>query len=199
MIKETIEETVITNNLSSKYISWSATIVSALVLIGLSFLLYLLTIGLGLSAFTLDRNGQISLAIGGLIWLIVTSYFVAFLSGWIAGLLTRTYNFANSYSGILHGFSAWCLALIITVALFSQSLTAALGSPAYYSINKPTDITQNNLTSTSMENTGYFSAEENINKFGVGVLAIFFIFLSGALGNSIGGYLGSNYHSPKPR
>lgn len=206
MMNETIDETIIpsTRGPESLYtctrcISWSAIIVAALVAIGLNFLLYVLTTGIGLTAFTLNKTGQLSLVMGGFIWLILSSYFLMFLVGWIAGALAR-YNAINRCTGILHGFAAWCLALIVTVALFSSNVTSAIGTPVYtnyntnYNVTTPAAAATEAYTGTTTGNTVLpNTVQEKVatNKLGIGVLALFFIFLSSALGSICGGYIGS--------
>lgn len=174
-------------------ISWSAIIVPALIAVGLSFLLNIFTDGLGLTAYTSTTTGQISLMIGGFVWLIIASYAIMFLVGWIAGDMAQPYS---RCSGVLHGFAAWCLALIITIALLSQSATSALGSPAYYSINPITTTSKviSNSQNLDAQNT---PATPTVNKLGIGVLGIFFIFLAGALGSCTGGYVGSKSNPNK--
>lgn len=181
----TCESSSCTHSSCTHCISWSAIIVPALVAIGLSFLLYVLTIGLGLSVFTLNTEGQLSLAMGSFIWLVISTYVIMFLVGWIAGALVRPHR----CSGVLHGFTAWCLALIVTAALFSQGTATVLGTPTYYSLKSPTTASQ---VSTQVRiATSSTTTTEAVNKLGVGVLAIFFVFVAGALGSCCGGYVGS--------
>jgi len=57
-----------------KRISWTAIFVGAIVAVGLSFLLNLFGIAIGLSAFTLSTDGASVLAVGGLVGMIIGVY-----------------------------------------------------------------------------------------------------------------------------
>ena len=57
----------------NKRISWSAILTGALVGVGLSFLLNLFGVAIGLSAFSMGDHGPASLAIGGLLGLIAST------------------------------------------------------------------------------------------------------------------------------
>jgi hypothetical protein len=136
--------------------------------------------------------------IGGFVWLLIASYFIMFLVGWIAGNLVQPHRCL----GVLHGFAAWSLALIIIAALFSQSATSALGTPNNYSLTPVTAHNAQVVTTTTTtqeaakanlrEATGSATTTEAVNKVGIGVLGIFFISLAGALGSCTGGYVGSD-------
>lgn len=121
-----------------KCISWSAIFVGALVAIGLSFIVYLFTSGLELSIFTTNSAGLISLAVGTFIWLIFASYISMFIAGLIAGLLARPNNHRCGL-GVLHGFTAWCLSLVIVsvLALHSSFLMVTAGTSQLAERNQP--------------------------------------------------------------
>jgi len=188
MVNESVEKTTLHCESSTvgchRYISWSTIIVSALVAVGLSFLVYIFTTGLGLTAFTRNTTGQLTLMVGGFVWLIVAFYVVMFVVGYIAGILVRPHQ--HRCLGVLHGFAAWCLALIITAAVFSPILTGTFGAPTYYGLNSPMSSSQ--IRANTNPNT--VTNPTTVNKLGIGVLGIFFVFFAGALGSCTGGYVG---------
>lgn len=137
-------------------ISWSAVFAGALVATGLGFLLHLFTTGLGLSSVTTDSAGMTSLAIGGFIWLLVTGYFSMFIAGWVSGILAQAS--AQSHAGLLHGFTTWCIALIISIILatHASALINAAATPLHgMNISAPTATAQpaNTHTASTMEVT----------------------------------------------
>lgn len=183
-----------------KCISWTAIFIGAFVAIGLNFLLYLFTAGLGLSAFSTSATGLVSLAVGGFIWLILCAYFSMLFAGWVAGMLARPY-FVKRGLGVLHGFSAWCVALIIGMILASHlSMFASAGTPYVYvmSGSLPTVQTTSDESAPIVSSTPSGTKTSKVtvnptkatNALGIGILASFFIFLVGALGSCVGGYLG---------
>lgn len=109
-----------------KRISWSAILVGALVGVGLSFLLNLFGIAIGLSAYTTTGNGATVLAIGGLIGIIIGIIAAMFVAGFTAGYLGRLYC-PTQKMGILYGFATWTVALILSAFIaghFSHHVNA---------------------------------------------------------------------------
>lgn len=166
----------------NSWVNWNAILVPALLAIGLSFLVNIFTAGLGLSAYTNNPEGQVTIMVSGFIWLFLIFYFIMFLMGYISGVMTQPFRCA----GVLHAFAAWSLALLINVALFSQTAANALGTPTYYSYK-----TVANTQTQVQPNNNQVVTQDTTNKMGIGVLGIFFIFLAGALGSCTGGYVGS--------
>lgn len=114
-----------------KCICWGSVFAGAFVAIGLGFLVYLFTAGVGLTAFTTDTTGLTTLAIGGFIVLFFLSYFIMFLAGWTSGVAIKSYCHKPCFGG-LHGFLAWSLALVIGIATHSLFMAAS-----------PTNLTAN--------------------------------------------------------
>lgn len=169
----------------NSWINWNAILVPALLAIGLSFLVNIFTAGVGLSAYTTSPEGQITIMVGGFIWLFLIFYFVMFLIGYVSGVMTQPFRCA----GVLHAFAAWSLALLINVALFSQTAANAFGTPTYYSYKAVATSTQTQTQAQPTVNQA--ATEDAATKMGIGVLGLFFIFLAGALGSCTGGYVGS--------
>jgi len=110
----------------------------ALVAIGLSFLLNLFGVAIGLSAFSNSPEGTTAFAVSGFVGLVIAAFVSMFMGGWVAGHLgsrgcssngcscnscTNNGSASNCCnkrkSGELYGFAAWCLALIFTIILAS--------------------------------------------------------------------------------
>ena len=96
-------------------ISWTALLVAAFVAVGLSFLLNLFSIAIGLGAITITSTGETKLAAGGVISLTLGSIIVMFTSGWVAGYLGQT-NCPKRNQGILYGFASWCVAFCCLIS-----------------------------------------------------------------------------------
>lgn len=100
----------------SRRISWSAIVTGALIGVGLSFLMNLLGVAVGLSAFSMGEHGVVSLAIGGLLGLIVSTIIAMFFAGFSAGYIGRLYVPKHNM-GIIYGFTTWSVSLILAAIL----------------------------------------------------------------------------------
>src|SRR5262245_61097816 len=98
--------------------SWRAVLAGALVAVGLSFLLNLFSLAIGLTAFNV-KDGALSLAIGGFIGMLIGVIAIMFFAGWVSGYLARHPNHDPRF-GVFYGLAAWCLGLVITLILASQ-------------------------------------------------------------------------------
>lgn len=116
----TIKETTIVHVQECKCLTWQPIIAGALVAIGLSFILNLFSVAIGLTAFTAGSNGVETLAIGGLVGTAIGMIVSMFVAGWIAGYLGNRYC-VKRHMGALYGFLTWCVALIIAILLATQA------------------------------------------------------------------------------
>jgi len=105
-----------THQLECKCFSWKPVIAGALLIIGLSFLLNLFNVAIGLTAYTTDSQGVENMALGGMIATALGLVVAMFASGWVAGYL-GTRHCHKRHLGALYGFLAWCVALIATLFL----------------------------------------------------------------------------------
>lgn len=178
-----------------KRISWSAIIVGAIVGIGLSFLLNLFGIAIGLTAFTLSQDGVIVLALGGLIGIIMGIVASMMTAGYVAGYLGRLHCPQRNL-GIVYGFTTWSIALIFSAVIGAQ-ISAYITS---YSdaISHSVFVTSDDIKHSSAElSVKTIPSEDNSDQktikvtattnslvwFGFSVFAIFFI---GALSSCLG-------------
>jgi hypothetical protein len=99
-----------------KRICWTAIIVGALVGLGLSFLLNLFGVAIGLSAISVGDNGGLSIALGGLLGFAIAIIATMATAGYTAGYLGRFYCPQRNL-GILYGFTTWSVALVLSAAL----------------------------------------------------------------------------------
>lgn len=183
----------------TKYICWTAVFVGALVGLGLSFLLNLFSIAIGLSAFTINKEGLIVLASGGFLGILLGVIVAMFTAGYAAGYLGRGRDVRDQL-GVIHGFTAWCLSLIFMVILAMQigqyvaGYTRFITHPAAVVINaNPTSETIDITVEKGKQMTSSATSEqveETTNKIRLGAFIIFILFFVGALSSCFGGYFG---------
>lgn len=178
-------------------LSWTAIIAGAFVGIGLTFLLNLFNVAIGLTVFSFTNNGP-TLLLGGFLALLVSVIVSMFFSGYVAGFLGRPYCLKRN-TGIVYGFVTWTLALILTAFLASH-----VGRFVYtYShfVTDPTTIilTTDEGTPTSTVKTNkatqaptelIVNVDRTQTSYGIGALVIFILFAVGAFFSCLGGVCG---------
>lgn len=102
-----------------KRICWSAIFVGALVGLGLSFLLNLFGIAVGLSAISVGPNGSASLAVGGFFGFVIAMIAAMAAAGYTAGYLGRLYCPQRNL-GIIYGFTTWTVVILLSAALMGS-------------------------------------------------------------------------------
>lgn len=197
-----------------KWVSWTAVFVGALVGLGLSFLLNLFNIAIGLSVFTTSADGMVTLAVGGFIGLLIGAIVSMFVAGYTAGYLGRPFCTQHNL-GVLYGFTTWCLMLILTILLTSHigryvaAYSSALARPSTVIVmtddntpNTMTDVMKKDAvktkpatpaTSTSSAQPAVVTVdvETATNRLGMGAFVVFILFFIGALFSCIGGHCGA--------
>jgi fructose-specific phosphotransferase system IIC component len=180
-----------------KCLSWSAVFAGAFVGIGLTFLLNLFCVSIGLSIVTTNQEGITSLAIGGFIALLISVFVAMFFAGMTAGCLARPYCYKKK-SGILYGFLAWSVALLLTVMLASH-MTRFVTSYSDFVYHRDAAVVSvvNNNTSPAVSATGNtntadvtVNAQKAVNQLGYSAFVIFILFFAGAFAASLGGHCG---------
>lgn len=182
-----------------KRISWSAILTGALVGVGFSFLLNLFGVAIGLSAFSMGDQGVMSLAIGGLFGIIVSTIIAMFFAGFTSGYIGRLYVPGRNMAGI-YGFSTWIVAIILTAVL-----TTHLGSyiESYStSVTRSTVIITQDKTAEAMTSKSHASSHEEHHKIAnitpkevtggiaIGAFIVFAMFFIGALSSCVGARFG---------
>lgn len=171
-----------------KCLAWQPIIAGALVAVGLSFLLNLFSISIGLTAITTNNVGIESLAIGGMIGMGIGILSSMFAAGYLTGYLSKRHC-CQRHLGALYGLLAWTIALIVSVLIFTQVQQYIL----FYNhvIHGTTDIMQiianlrvSNVTNTANISTHHFIATSYV------VFALFFL---SAFSCAFGGYCGARH------
>ncbi len=73
------------NQLSHRSVfSWTAVLAGAIVGVGISFLLNLFNLAMGISSFTMAESGVITIAIGGFIGILIATLVSTFFTGWVS-------------------------------------------------------------------------------------------------------------------
>lgn len=178
----------------SRCFSWGAVFAGALIGTGISFLLNLFNLGIGLSAVKTTPDGLMTLAIGGFIGMLIGTIVATFAGGFVAGYLGRPYfNSTRCNLGAVYGFAAWCLALVFMICL-----TTHIGRyVTYYSgyIADPSTIIVVNdqqtpaVTQTPNNKNVVVNAQAATNRAGHAAFIMFILFFVGALSSCIGGHL----------
>lgn len=178
-----------------KCLSWTAVFAGALVGIGLSFLLNIFNVSIGLSIFTTTANGAMSLAIGGFLALLIGIIVSMFLAGWVSGYLGRATCYKRDL-GILYGFITWCLALILTILMMSQvgryvsSFTHAIAKPTMIIVTDENDNAMS-MKQTSSGNTEMtMSTDKAATSMGLLAFIVFVLFFVGAISSCVGATYG---------
>jgi hypothetical protein len=110
-------------------ISWPTVAAGAIAAIAIGFLLNVLGLAIGASAFNpfeLDRQDQSISAGGGLY--VIFAQFVAFQVG--GYLASRAARYPDHFGGALNGFMVWALAVFAALVLAAHATTGAIGSDA---------------------------------------------------------------------
>ena len=183
-----------------KRISWSAIFVGALVALGLSFLLNLFAVAIGLSAFTVNESGATVIAIGGLIGLLIGLIASMLVAGYAAGYLGRLYCPKRNL-GILYGFTTWSLALVLSAfvathvsnyaSMYSRAATGSAPVVATVNDNNAAPVSVTTKTDTAADTANSDNqkvAKVNVTSEGLawGAFTLFGLFFIGALASCIG-------------
>jgi hypothetical protein len=109
-------------------VSWGSILAGVTAAIAVQLLLNLLGIGVGAASINPQQGqpGQ-GLAVGAVVWFVISSIISLFVGGWIAGRLART---PNKKDGALHGFVTWALASLALFYLLSTAVGGLLGGAA---------------------------------------------------------------------
>ncbi len=177
-------------------ISWSAVIMGALVAIAFSFLLNLLCLGIGVSAFPTTTNGQIVFAVSGFVVLIICSILAMFPAGFVAGKLSGKCCLKRR-AGEIHGIGAWTVALIVSV-LMGASVGKFVNQASYMVTRQPVEIKLTNLSSNQVYTTTQRADNTEVkvdpdkaaDAAAMALFATFFIFFIGMLSAAFGGRCG---------
>jgi hypothetical protein len=179
----------------SKCISWTAVFTGALVGVAFSFLLNLLSLGIGISAFPATKEGQLVFAVSGFIVLTIFAILAMFPAGYVAGKLASPVCLKRK-TGELHGLVAWTVAIIISV-LLGSSLEKFVSQTAYVVTRQPVEVRLLDITTdntTRLVHADYnalpkvvIAPDKAADAAAMATFATFFIFFIGMLAACFGG------------
>ncbi|HVT62521.1 MAG TPA: hypothetical protein VHD33_03425 [Legionellaceae bacterium] len=184
-------------------VSWSAVFAGAVAGVGINFLLNLFALAFGIASFAHDANGHTIFSAMGFLWFCIAAIIAMFITGWLAGRLTPRVM-PTPHWGIVYGFLAWSLLLILTIIL----ITNMIQYMAFHS-NFTSNLVEIRLTSQapmltmtkahqSLQSPLKFNIETHKKIIILNGVLTFVLFMLGAITSGIGGYLG-HQKSQKPR
>jgi len=167
-----------------KCLSWRPIVAGAIVAIGLTFLLNLFSIAIGLTAITTNSDGIENLAIGGLIGIGIGILASMFAAGWLTGYLSKRHC-NQRHLGALYGFLAWTVALLVSIFIASsvQQYISFYGNI----ISGASSVVQAsgpNMSVTATTTTQHFVATSYV---------IFALFFLSAFSCTFGGHCGARH------
>lgn len=216
--KSIIDERTYNRRSFGKVVPWTAIIAGAFVGLGVSFLLYVFGLAIGLSSFTATPAGVNTLAIGGFVGSAVGAFVSMFVGGWIAGYLARrSYGFRDHDStlasdhdlkncgdkGALYGFITWSLMLVVTILLashvtsyvasrYNTAANPTLPIVASYTHTDASTVGEHRMTTTD-PNRMTVQDEKAVNTVGKTLFGLFVLFFIGAFSSCLGGYMGIKF------
>jgi len=164
---------------------WKPIIAGALFAIGLTFLLNLFSVAIGLTAFTTDTAGMETLVFTGLLAMSFGLIVIMFGSGWLTGYLAKPYN-PNRDMGAIYGFLAWTIALILAIfiALPAQHYILYYGQFISGKVRAYSPSVSMNAT------TAILSEHANLV---ISAYILFILFFLSAFAFSLGGHIGMRH------
>lgn len=172
-------------------ICWTAIFSGALIGLGLAFLLQLYGVAISLSAYNASSNGAQTIAVGGLIGLLIGVLFSMGIAGFVSGYLGRMYS--HCHDSVIYGFLTWTLALVLSALMvlplthYVAGYSHALASSATTSNASSHDSTASNSSANTEDNATQAKVRDALTG---GSWVLFFLFFIGAISSCIGAYLG---------
>ncbi len=173
-------------------LSWKPVFAGALVAVGLSFLLNLFSIAIGLTAFTTNSEGVETMALSGLLAAAIGIIASMFTSGWLAGYLGQRHC-SKRHLGSLYGFLTWCVALILAVFLASH-IQHYISFYGHFLSGSTEVIEVNNAASN---NVSVAASNMPAKSLVVSTYILFVLFFLGAFAASLGGHCGMRHTCKK--
>ncbi|MEO8669353.1 MAG: hypothetical protein ABI399_12605 [Bauldia sp.] len=116
-------------------VSWAAVIAGALAAVSISLILMLVGSGLGLAVVSPWSGAgatATTVAISGVVWLVVVQWLSSATGGYMAGRLRKRWTDISgdevTFRDTAHGFLAWALATIIVAGLLTSAVSAITGT-----------------------------------------------------------------------
>ena len=103
-------------------LGWASIFAAAVIAIGLTLLLHLLGIGIGLTAIQPDDPSSLRAAgIGTGVWSVIVPIIALFIAGLVVGRVGPT---LDSWNAAIHGAATWALTTILAVIMVGMTLGA---------------------------------------------------------------------------
>lgn len=186
-------------------LSWTAIFAGTLIAVGLSFLLNLFGVAIGLSAYTTSTVGITTLAIGEFFGMAIGIMVIMFFAGWVSGYLGRVHC-VNRHFGTLYGLTTWCLTLVLSAVLVShfgdfvnKQHSAFINANETVLKMSPNAAASKSSVETAIhtvakmnttQDSSRHDKEQAANTMGKSLLLMFLLFFVGAITCSYGGYVG---------
>lgn len=173
----------------TSYIKWSAIFSGAVIGVGLNFLCNLLALGISLSSFSMDSSGNLSFSVFGFLGFCISAVLAMFVTGWVAGRASPPQNL-SIYWGVMYGFLAWSLLLIITIILITNMIQYTSFHANFTASLVAIKISNNGpmFTETFADLTHGLETSKKI--LTLNAFLTFILFSIGGCSSCIGGYLG---------
>ena len=164
-------------------LAWKPVIAGAFVGVGLTFLLNLFSVAIGLTAYKVDTQGGESLVFGGFIGAGIGVIAAMFAAGWLSGYLGRKYCVVR-HMGALYGFLTWCVALVIAV-FFAGAAQHYVGDYSHFLSGTPAGV----VDAASNAAVGVVADGSLV----ISAYIVFALFFLGAFAASLGGHCGMRH------
>ncbi|KTC99417.1 hypothetical protein [Legionella erythra] len=178
-----------------RYLSWSAIFAGAIAGVGLNFLLNLLSLGLGISSFSIDSEGNTFFSFAGFLCFCLAAVLAMFMTGWIAGKLSPVVVKARAF-GLLIGFIAWSMLLIMTIILITNMIQYAAFHSNFTSnlvaikLTNDAPMLTETVADIKKKSPLHINIETRKKVLTLNALLTFVLFFIGALSSCAGGFLG---------
>lgn len=171
-----------------KCISWKPIFAGALVAIGLSFLLNLFSVAIGLTAYTTNSSGAETMVFGGLLGTAIGIIAAMFAAGWVSGYLGQRHCTKKNI-GCMYGFLTWCVALIVSIFLMSHAVEYVTLYGHFISGSVATAMATAEPASQVANTVSGMNTESVV----VSAFILFVLFFLSAFACSLGGYCGMRH------
>jgi MFS family permease len=174
---------------------WAAIFAGAFVGLGLGFLLNIFGRAIGLSAYIMGSNGTATIAVGGVLGLLIAVIVSMAIAGFVSGYLGR-YHHCYCHEGVIYGFITWSMTLTLSallilplthyVSFYEKTISPVLAS---------TEVSKENLKGlTHQPNSPAPKAlESNPKNLAYSTWILFVLFFLGAFSTCIGSCYGMRY------
>lgn len=184
---------------------WSAIFSGALVGVGLAFLLHMYGVAIGLSAYSSSPDGASTIAIGGVLGMLIGVIAAMATAGFVAGYLGH-HHYHHTHGGVIYGFITWSLVLILSVLIagplmqYADNYNDALSKPVSVQSQNAGDEKAGETTITAPKvkvETATSVKEITPKELAWSGWIVFGLFFIGALSSCVGACCGMGCKRPE--